>query len=215
MKNLQTKITIGVVVFIVLSLIALDFFAPDERYFTEEITVAACPTFHYLADKLDINEQITIIKTNSTPETIAMVEDGVVDFGIARRSLLENRPVSYQVAGPGYDIISSVEFVIGEEDMSIFSYYTDIDKNKILRDFNYIGEENITVVDNPLDYISDGIVITVLQGGMTNEMQNIHVIASNDKRLRMSSLPILYYMSETGDSKLRTINTLIDSIYEN
>ncbi len=213
MKSIQSKIIIGVIVFIVLSLVVLDFFAPDEQYFTEEITVAACPTFHYLADKLDINEQITIIKTNSTPETITMVEQGLVDFGIARRFSLDNSSVSYQVVGPGYDFISSVELVIEEEDMGVFTYYTDVEKDIVLSDFNYIEEENLTLVDNPLEHLGDGIVITVLQSEVTDEMQNVHIVTSNEQRLRLSSLPILYYMPEISADKLDFTSGVISNIY--
>ncbi len=212
MSRLQKKIIAGIIISIVLLFVFAAIFVSDD-YFVGEVVVAACPSFHYIIDTIEGTDNVVAIKTKNTFETIDMVEQGLVDFGIARRVHLDGQEVSSHIVGSGYDFISSEGLLIKEPYMKDFLYYTDIDKDQILQDFRYIKEENIAVVDNPIDYLEKGIVITILEREMSPEIQTVHVIKNSGERLRMSTLPIMYYLPDAEEAKVNFANNLLASIY--
>ncbi|GEM_PF-4522654 len=180
----------------------------------EDIVVAACPTFHYMLEKLKDVENVRVVKTSSTGETLKMIDGEVADMGISGRPLKEGEPsLSYEVIGEGYDFIFLEEFVIREQNMSKLLFYTDIEKEKILEDFDHISNDNLVKADDAKEYMRDGVVITFLDGRMEGE--SVHILKNNGERVRLSRRPRVYYSPESRIKERESIKKVIlDSIRE-
>ena len=180
----------------------------------EDIIVAACPTFHYMLKKLEDVEGVRVVKTASTGETLKMIDEEIVDVGISGRPLKKGEPsLSYEIIGGGYDFVFSGEFAIREQDMSKFLFYTDIEKEKILEDFEHISNDNLTKVDDAKKYTKEGVVITFLNGRM--ESESVYILKNNGERVRLSRRPRVYYLPEGRIKERGSIKKVImDSIRE-
>ncbi len=190
---------------VLIFLIAVGFlFAEKEK----TPTVAACPTFHYLLEELKDISEVNTVKSDSTGESLKMIENGEVDMIISGRALKEEEPrLLSQKIGDGYDFIFAEEVIILEEEMGFIPFYTDLSSEKIINDFSYISEENLSRVDNPYDYLKEGVVITSLEETLVGEV--VHVLKSDGSRVRLSRLPRLYYSSDVKEEIVDIVTEII------
>ncbi len=199
---------------IILSLIVFSigiFFVKNNFQIIENQTIAACPTFHYLLDNLANEEKITVKKTLSTFDNIKLKEQGVIDFFISGRALKpQENGLLFEKIGDGYDFIFQQEFSLLEKEMNLFTFYTDLSVENIIKDFKYISENNIIKVENIKNYLDKGIIITSLEDTLVGE--SVHILKENGQRVRLSRLPRLYYSSSVTNKEL---NFIKKSLYEN
>ncbi len=159
----------------------------------ENLFIAVCPTYQYISEKIIDNESVVIIKTDSTTESLKLIEAGKVDAIISGRALKKEEPqLLSKIIGEGYDFISKDEIVIFEEEMEFVSFYTNLQTDQILDTFQYISEENLTKVENIKDYIEKGVVITSLDGFLIGEP--VYILKEDNSRVFLSRLPRIYYL---------------------
>ncbi len=158
-------------------------------------SVAACPTFHSKVDELKKSKKINIIKTNSTAESLKLIGSKEVDLIISGRALKKEEPkLLFEKIGPGYDFIFDKELVIFEKEMQFVPFYTDLNLEKIINDFKYISENNLTKIEEPKNYLNKGVVISFLNDYLIGE--SVHILNEDKSRVYLSRLPRLYYQPD-------------------
>ncbi len=177
-----------------------------EEKLNNDVVIAACPTFHYMAEKLE-EKGFDVLKTGSTDENIKLFKEGKVNMFISGRSVDEDGLLSLTV-GPGYIFLFKEEVLILEDRMSEIIFFTDLSTEDILEDFEKIKEENLEKVEDVSRYIERGIIITSPLNEKKGEM--VHVIGENDKRIRLSRVPRLYYSSNISDAKIKEVREIIE-----
>ncbi len=168
----------------------------------ETLIIAACPTFHYILDEIDLKG----IRTESTAKSLELLENGNVDLVISGRPLkIDEADFFFEIVGSGYDFVSVNGMIINESEMSSMIFYTDMDIKDVLSDFKYLSDENLNEVDDIDDYLDKGIVITQL-----NEMkgENVHVFKNNGHRVRSSRRPRLYFKSHPDKEIIERIKAI-------
>jgi hypothetical protein len=167
------------------------------------IRVAICPTFYYL---LAENNDIIVVKTDSTSESLKLIEEKKVNAVISGRALKKKEPeLFYQIIGEGYDFIYKDEVIIFEEEMEFIPFFTDLDAEKIINDFQYISEKNLSKVENIYNYLEKGIIITFLEDKLIEEP--VHILKKDGTRLHLSRRPRIYYLE--GEVKDKIIANLL------
>ncbi len=165
----------------------------------EKLVAAVCPTYHHIFGK--DNEDIIVIKTDSTSESLELIKERDVNVVISGRALGKEEPrLLSQIIGEGYDFISSNEIIIFEEEMRFNQFYTNLEKEPIIKNFQYISEENLTKIEDINDYLDRGIVITSLEGFLIGE--SVHILNKNHSRVNLSRLPRVYYFEDFPENKL-------------
>ncbi len=168
------------VAFLVLILLAFFYISIGE----DDLTVAACPTFHYLLDDFD-----NYVKTNSTAESISLFLNGEVDAFISGRALKPSEPdIPFEVIGSGYSFLYQVGGAILEREMNHYQFYTDLEG--VSEDFPYI--EKIEKVEDVYEYIDKGIVITSVINTDYSKGEVVSVFQDNGERVRLSRTPVMY-----------------------
>jgi len=161
--------------------------------------VAACPTFYYMLEKLE-KEGIETIRTESTGESLRLLEEKEVDLVISGRGLKKGEPnFLFEKIGPGYDFFFQKELVIFEKEMEFVPFYTNLSKEKIREDFPYIN--SLEKVEDLGSFLDQGIIIT------NNEIkgETVHIFKEEGSRVRLSRLPRLYYFDSSRVDLVRTI----------
>jgi hypothetical protein len=174
----------------------------------KEISVAACPTFHYMLDELK-SKGINVIETDSTAESLYYLENNKVDLIISGRPLKkeEHKGYLYEIIGQGYDFVFYYEIEINEREMENIVFYTNIDKQKIIDDFQYITEENLIEIENIEDYIKKGIIITHLED--KTEYGIVHVLNEFNRRVHLTRRPRIYYLLKTDLNQIREVEAIL------
>ena len=158
----------------------------------EKFTVAACPTFYYILEKIE--EDFNTVKTNSTGESIRYLEEGEVDFAIGGRALFPEEPgFFFEVIGEGYSFISQEEIIIFEEEMGDFNFFTDLKKSEVLTNFPFLPKEKIEEVTNVYDYLEQGVVVTSLENTDYSKGGPVYLIDESGSKVRSSRTPTVYY----------------------
>ncbi len=192
------------VTLLLLSLILIVLIFDNKNSNADLISVAVCPTFYYMAEKLENIDNINIIKTGSTGESLQLLKNKKANFVISGRALKESEPdFLFNIIGSGYDFLFHKEIMIYDTDMHNIVFYTDINKEEIIQDLDNISIEQLRKVDDIDEYISQGIVITKLEGRLKGEV--VHVFTKNGTRIRASRMPRLYYSSTANKSSVELI----------
>jgi hypothetical protein len=200
-KEMKTKIFL--IIFLVLFAFLL-----FKKNIEKPVIVAACPTFHYMLDELK-SKGVNVIETDSTAESLYYLENKKADLIISGRSLKkeEHKGYLYEIIGQGYDFVFYYEIEINEREMEEIVFYTDIEKQKIIDDFQYITEENLIEVENIEDYIKKGIVITHLED--KTEYGIVHVLNEFNRRAHLTRRPRIYYPSKNDLNQIREVETIL------
>jgi len=155
----------------------------------KKYVIAACPSCNIYTNKLDPNKY-SVINTNSTSESIFLLENGIVDFIIAGRTLKPDEPyLDYHIFKDGYSFISSSEMTIHVNELSNYKIYTDLNSEQIKSLFDF---KEVVRVDNVYDYLDRGIVITTWENTDYTKANIVHVYEENGERLSLSRRPTLY-----------------------
>lgn len=175
------------------------------------IAVSACPTFYYMLDMIEKENdtgKIKTIKTETTAEGLGLLNRREVDLVISGRALRSTEPnfLSEKI-GLGYDFIFSKEILVSEQEMEFIPFYTNLSADKIIESFAFISEKNLIKAEDVFENLNKGIVITFLEEEMKGEL--VHIIQENGERLRLSRLPRLYYSFNTKLEKLEFIKKII------
>ena len=182
-------------------------FAEKEK----KVTIAACPTLHYLLEALKDNDKAYTVKSGSTEESLKMIGNGEVDMIISGRALKKEEPrLLFQKIGEGYDFIFEEETVVLEEEMHFIPFYTNLCLTEIIDSFTYISEENLFEVENPYDYLTEGVVITSLENLLVGEV--VHILKSDGSRVRLSRLPRIYYDKGVSTKKIENLTNFLKDI---
>lgn len=175
----------------------------------KSMIVVACPTFHYMLEKLEDKSWVEVLETNSTLESLVLYEEGMADIIISSRALTENEPklVSEKI-GKGYDFLYKEDFPMWEEEMDLISFYTNLPPEEIINDFKHITEENLIKMDGEIEeYIGKGVVITSLDGYLSSGMAQIY--KSDFSIVRLTRLPRIHYPESINPDKLKIIKEAI------
>jgi len=178
----------------------------------EKLIVAGCPTFHYMLEELESSQKADVIMTDSTAESLRLIEKGAVDLIISGRALKEREPrlISEKI-GAGYDFIFREEVVVLEEEMRFIPFYTDLNLEKIMEDFRHISESNLNKIEEPRKYLEKGIVITTLDDGFLIG-ETVHVLEAGGSRVRLSRLPRIYYDEGISANKIKNLTNFLNDI---
>jgi hypothetical protein len=200
-KEMKTKIFL--IIFLVLFVFLL-----FKKNIEKPIIVAACPTFHYMLDELK-SKGINVIETDSTAESLYYLENNKADLIISGRPLKkeEHKGYLYDIIGQGYDFVFYYEIEINEREMEDIVFYTNIDKQRIIDDFQYITEENLIEIENIEDYIKKGIVITHLED--KTEYGIVHVLNEFNRRVHLTRRPRIYYLLKTDLNQIREVEAIL------
>ncbi len=161
----------------------------DEMPAQEKIRIAACPTCYELSKKLEL-EKYQIIKTNSTAQSIALLESGQADMILAGRTLKPNEPqMDYLLVDEGYSFLSNQEVTIFIDQLNNYNVYTDLNEEELKEKFPI---EKIQTVGNVYDYLDKGIIITSWENTDYNKAGIVHLLEGNRGRVKLSRRPTLY-----------------------
>ncbi len=175
----------------------------------ENITVASCPTFYYMLEKLDGVDWIKTVKTESTAESINLYEKREIDIIISGRPLKKSEPalVSEKV-GKGYDFLYKEDLPMWEKEMELLTFYTNLSLEEIINDFRYITEDNLIKIEGDIEsHIKDSVVITSLDGNLIGATAQI--FKPDFSRVRLTRLPRIHYKENINKEKLDIIRNII------
>lgn len=220
-KNKKIKIIIiaGAIIALLLVFISLsqdNIYSPAAVYKPlqaeisgQTITVAACPTFYYLLEKLK-NNNINIVETNSTAESLYFLQKNKTDLIIAGRKLKPEEPQFLsEIIGSGYSFISDKELLIQEKEMGNYNFFTDLSPDEIIDKFSYIIPGKISEVENVYNYLSRGIIITSVENTDYSKSKIVHIYKKDSSRHRFSRTPIIYFSNSLNKDIIENIKAQI------
>lgn len=179
----KSIIVVGIVI-----LLVFVFFQNKED---DKIIIASCPTFYHILD--DFGDNVDSFKTESTSESISLIRSGKVDAIVTGRPFKEGEPILDCIKiGHGYDFVSQNELVITAEEMKDYSFYTNLELESIINDFENITADNLFKVDNISDFLDRGIVVTALDNVLIGE--TVHILTRHGNRVDLSRLPRICFL---------------------
>ncbi|MDZ7798705.1 MAG: hypothetical protein U5L76_03765 [Patescibacteria group bacterium] len=171
--------------------------ASDElsRSKQEKIRIAACPTCYELSKKLDL-EKYQVIETNSTAQSIALLQNKKADMILAGRTLKPHEPqLEYMVIDEGYSFLSNQGKTIFINQLNDYNVYTDLNAEELKEKLSI---EKIQTVDNVYEYLDKGIVITSWENTDYNQAEIVHLLEKNRERVKLSRRPTVYCPNVCG-----------------
>ncbi len=212
MRKISWKFLIFILIIFIVSGFIIDKVRAknNEKNIIQErkIKIAVCPTYYKVADFLDKTEY-EIIKTNSSSESLLLLNKGQVNYVLSGRPLKPSEGIFQKefISKDGYSFISISEKVVNKEDLINEIICTDLDKDQIEKDFNL---KNVKKIDNINDCPDNGIIITSWDKTDYNQTNIVHVINSDGSRHTLSRTPILYCY----ENCLQNVTNKLKKIYE-
>lgn len=161
----------------------------------KKIKVAACPTCFGFTKNID-TEKYEIIKTASTAESLAMLQNQKVDMILAGRTLKPNEPqMDRLLIKEGYSFLSDKEYSIYIDQLKNQTIYTDLDIEVIK---NIMPLQKIEQVNNIYDYLDKGIVVTSWENTDYTKAKIVHILENNGERFELSRQPTVYCPNYCG-----------------
>lgn len=207
-----------VLIFIILLLTILSFLVFSQnkkinKIETEEIIIktriAACPTYYEIIKNLD-SLYYEIILTNSTSESIKLLERGDVDVVFGGRTLRPEEPqLDYKIIKEGYSFLSDKEIMINENNLKNNKIFTDLDIEKIKESFEV---NEIFQVNNVYEHINKGIIITSWENTDYLKAKIVHLLKNNGERVELSRRPTIYCPFSCDNQKIT--NLILSLAYE-
>lgn len=162
-----------------------------ESLVQEKIKIAVCPTYYELSDKLDINKY-QIIKTNSTAQSVNLLNNNEVDIILSGRTLKPDEPqLNHLLIGDGYSFLSNQELTIYIDQLNQYNIYTDLSNTEELKE--KLFTKKIETVKNVYEYLDKGIVITSWENTDYDKIKIVHLLEENGERVKLSRRATVYY----------------------
>ncbi len=205
---------------IILFLVSLSFFATGKEKEEETLAseacpiplsepkIAACPTFYEKALILNANG-FRVVLSPSTSKSLELLKEEEVNYVLSGRSLMPGEDFKYQIIDDNekrYSFLSSSSKTILSESLSEYIFYTDIPREKIEEDLNIV---NIVEVQDVYNYLDKGLVLTRWSNTDFNRASVVHVLNSDNSRLRSSRLAHIYYLDDCDQEVIQNIIKLI------
>ncbi len=174
----------------------------------EKIIIGACPTYHWIEEKIDLNKY-EFIPTTSTDQSLILLGSKQADIVLSGRTLKPNEPsFDFLVIGEGYSFLSDKGFLVYYHELDKYNIYTDLDVELVKNDLSI---EKIEKVDDVYDYLEKGIVITSWENTDYSRVEIVHVLKSSGERLELSRRPVIY-CSESCSDDVQEIKSFLNSI---
>ncbi len=155
----------------------------------EKLKIAACPTCFEMVKTIDA-EKYEIIKTGSTAESLALLENKKVDMILAGRTLKPTeQQMEYILIEDGYSFLSNKESIVYRGQLKDYTIFTDLDIETVK---NAFAIENVEQVNNVYQYLDKGIVITSWENTDYTKASIVHVFENNGERVKLSRRPTIY-----------------------
>jgi hypothetical protein len=161
--------------------------------------IAACPTLISFIENLD-KKRYEIIATNSTSESISLLNRGLSDFILAGRTLKPGEPkLDAHIIKKGYSFLSDGEKTILKNNLHNYNIYSDLE----LYDINQLGLGSIAIVEDVYQFLDKGIIVTAWENTNYLQAEIVHVLENNGNRFALSRQPALYcpISCETDEAK--------------
>jgi len=156
----------------------------------EKVKIAVCPTFLSLASTLD-QDEFEIIKTQSTSESLDLLNNKTVDYVLAGRPPKPHEK-NYQtefISKIGYSFVSKTEKAVTKDDLDKEKICSDLDEGKIDEGLHL---KEVVQVNNILECPQESIVITSWDNTNYGEFWPVHVMNNDGLRHILSRTPIVY-----------------------
>ncbi len=155
----------------------------------DKTVIATCPSCLDIANRLD-SDRYEIMATNSTAESIALIQSGRADAILSGRTLKPDEPLmDGHVIQDGYSFLSRQEMTVTDSELHAVTMYTDLDPETMRRSF---GVENVTAVDDVYQHLDQGIAVTTWDNTDYTRAASVHVVTDTGDRLALSRRPTLY-----------------------
>ncbi len=192
------------------SFLAVNGYVNNQNNPSEKIKIAACPTFHYLLDKIAHDENIEVIKTSSTSENIYYLLFEEIDAFISGRKLKPEEPsLRYDIVGEGFAFLGKTEQIIFYDELNNYEYFTDQEVKKIIDKFSDLEAAKIKKVDDVYSYVEDGIIITSFENTNYLKAKIVHIYSKEGQRHRFSRTPAVYYSFGLKDNDIKDIKAIL------
>jgi hypothetical protein len=158
--------------------------------------IAVCPTFYTSVDNL--GDGYTVVRTESTAESLQLLDSGRVDFAIGgRMPLPEEENLEYMVLDDSerFSFLFKESVVVMEKNLRDMVVYTDQDVDLIREIF---GITEVVVVEDVYEYVQEFVIITSWDNTDYSKGNIVHLLDSNGSRNYNSRIPVLFYRQE-GD----------------
>lgn len=184
--------------------------AINEDYETLDIRIAVCPTYSNLEELLTSNSYV-VYKTNSTADSLKLLNDGKVDFVIAGRPPNSHEAFNTEIIykNNSFSFMSNKYSVVYSGDLDKYDVYTDLPISELRNTFNI---ESAVQVDNVYVYLNEGIIITSWENTDYSKGEIVHVLLKNDKRDPNSRVPTIY--SPLGTDIDNHLTNLVKEVYQ-
>lgn len=167
----------------------------------ELIKIAVCPTFYNAVSSID--DIVSLVKTQSTAESLSLMSRSQVDYVLAGRILKPSEKMfPFVILGSGYSFLSSDEKTITEEGLRKLNVYTDIDVGEVSRVF---GLNNVYYTDDVYNYLFEGIIITSWDNTDYLRASTVHFVDEKGNRIPESRLPILFCLNSCDEEIVNTL----------
>ncbi len=188
-KKNKTLIFVSIIIIFLLVIFILTFSWERTEKDLNVIKIAACPTFYYKINKLN-SDNFSVILTNSTSESLKLLESGQVDYAVGGRTLLPYEPrFDFNVIGEGFSFLSDKSKIIYDYQLKNHLIYTDLDLDVLKKNF---GDLNYNLVDNIYNYLKDNIVITSWDNTDFDRAEIVHLLKFDNSRIIESRLPTVF-----------------------
>ena len=187
-----------IILILIVGLIALSGFimsggrAEENKELSVEKTktrIAVCPTYSHIAESL--NAEYNIINTQSTAESLKLLNENKVDYVLSGRPLKPNEG-DYKIefiAKSGYSFISQQEKIVSKNDFAKEVVCSDLNVDQIKND---LGLNNIKQITNIAECPSNGIIVTSWDKTDYSQTNIVHILNNDSSRHTLSRTPILY-----------------------
>lgn len=172
------------------------------------VKIAVCPSFYNsLKNGLD-KDYYSVILTNSTSESLALLSQKKVDYALGGRILRPEEPrFNYRIIGDGFSFLAFKELTIYDYNLSLYPIFTDLDTNLVKENF---GSLDISLVDDVYEYLEAGVIITSWDNTDYSRASIVHLLKVDDSRNLKSRLPIVYCYNNCQKNVVSEIKNIIN-----
>jgi hypothetical protein len=154
------------------------------------IKIAACPSMLALINE-DLDQDIVIIETSSTADSLNLLANGQVDYVLSGRPLKPSEDLYEQVFldKRGYSFVSTLSQSTLIDDLKNSPIYTDQNLQEIA---DRLGLENAILIEDISTRPKPSWAVTSWDNTNYQDEDILHVLNADNTRYLLSRTPILY-----------------------